>query len=152
MIDDFFSTYKPEIIRVNFSTPFIVKSRCKHCAGFPSHYYYIRNPTMWYNVRTVTDRSRKAISHLKRMASDHYLIDDPKYFKNMSNFTHTTTYKGYRPRLHRTRGSRQTQDIIEFLMCECGKTSWGFSDKAIKGRPEILNRKARYRYPQKFEF
>jgi hypothetical protein len=152
MMIDIFQSYKPEIIRVSLSTPFLVKSRCKHCASLPSHYYYIRNATMWFNPRVVIDRFKSNLKYFKKMTTDHYMIDDPKYFHDMSNFTHAVTYKGYRPRLHRTRGSSATQDVVEFLMCECGKTSWGFSDKAIKNRPEIVNKKSRRRFPQKFEF
>lgn len=151
MIDEF-RTYKPEIVRVNLSTPFLVRSRCKFCAGLPTHYYYIRNATMWYNPRKPIDHFKQMTKYVKRMCSDHYLMEEPKYFVEMASFSHPVSYKGYRPRLHRTRGSSATQDVVEFLMCDCGRSSWAFSDKAVKYRPEIVARKARYRFPQKFEF
>jgi hypothetical protein len=152
MIEDFYRSFKPELIRVSLSTPFVTKARCRYCKGFPSYYYYARNPTLWYNPRRITESFKMMSKYIKRLSNDFHSAKNPRFCTKVSEIFHQVSYKGYRPRLHRTRGSNPTQDIVEYLMCECGRTSWGFTDKSIKGRPEILNKKAYQRFPQKFEF
>lgn len=153
MIEEFFSKKnKLEIIRINLSTPFLTRSRCKSCAGFPTIFFYIKNPTLWYSPRRRTDLFVKLTKHIKRMCNNYHIFFDPKYYSGVSNFGHTPNYKGYKPNLHRTRGTSPVQNIVEFLMCNCGATSWAFTDKAAQNHPEITCRKARYKFPNKFEF
>lgn len=152
MIDEFYRTYKPDIIRVRLSTPFLVRTKCKFCNGLPTIYYYVQNPSLWFDPRRVTDQLEFVKKYVKRMGSSHYLYDDPKYFTGEATFGHQVTYKGYRPKLHRTRGVSPHLDIIEHLTCECGRANWAFTEKSVQNRPEIMARKARHRFPQKFEF
>jgi hypothetical protein len=90
--------------------------------------------------------------YIKRLSSDHYLWDDPKFFASTTTFEFPATYNKYRPKLHRTRGAKPTFDVVEFLTCDCARTNWAFSEKAVENRREINQRKARYRFPHKFEY
>jgi len=152
MIEDIYRLYKQQIIRVNLSTPFIVKSRCKKCKSNPSIYYYIRNKHLSIDPRSGLKIFESIKKYYKRMCADHYMMISPKYFTDLGSFSHSVNYKGFLPKLHRARGVNIGSNITEFLMCECGATSWAFTDKAAMARPEIVNRKARNKYPQKFEF
>jgi hypothetical protein len=151
MIDDSNRNYKPRWVRVKLSTPFLVRTKCKACGGSPKIYYYTRNATLWYDARRVVTRFDSLKHLIKRAVGDHYYWDDPKYFTKLSTFTHGISYTSYRPRLHRTRGSNPIFDTVEYLSCECGATRWAFSERASAHRPEITNRKARGRFPHKFE-
>lgn len=142
---------KPEIIKVRLSTSFMVRARCKHCKGAPEIYYFLRNPTMWFNPRKALDQANY-IKQLLEILQKHGFKDDPKHYTSASYLSHDVIYAKYRPRMHRTRGSNPVFDIVEFLTCDCMKTTWAYSDKAISNRPEITCRKARARYPLKFEF
>lgn len=152
MIEESYRTYNPEFITVRLSTPFLARSKCKFCDGAPLIYYYVRNPTLWYNPRRVTNQLQMVKKYVKRLGMNHFMFDDPKYFTETAIFGHTPSYKGYNPKLHRTRGANPTFDIIEFLTCECGLATWAFTEKAVKHRPEIMNRKSRHNFPHKFEF
>jgi hypothetical protein len=44
------------------------------------------------------------------------------------------------------------ENVTEYVGCNCGATVWSFNDKSAKNRPEITNRKGRYKYPQKFAY
>ncbi len=77
---------------------------------------------------------------------------DPKHYTSASLMSHNMIHAKYRPRLHRTRGSSAIFDVVDIITCDCMKTTWAFSDKAITNRPEIYCRKARHRFPTKFEF
>jgi hypothetical protein len=145
--------YKFEEIGVNFSSTFMAKSRCKKCGSHPATYYYTRNKYLWLDPNNALKANTVGLrKYLKRMCADHYLMIAPKYFTNLINFSHSTYYKGYLPKLHTSRGRNFRSSITEFLMCECGDTSWAFADKAVRGCPEIFNRKSRFKYPQKFEY
>lgn len=151
MSKDFFKEYKPEIIRVRLSTPIMVRTRCKHCMGLPSIYYYLRNPTMWFSPRKALDAS----SHIKKLIGliqQRSPILPPKYYTSASLLAHNIMYAKYRPKLHRTRGCSAVFDVVEILTCDCMQTTWAFTDKAVSNRPEIACRKARYRFPNKFSF
>lgn len=146
------TNYKSETIRINLSTPFIVRSRCKFCGEFPSVYYLVRNSVMWHNPRKIQEQSSLYNSIVERLCANYYLKEDPKSFTSTNYFAYWVPYKNYRPRLHRTRGSNPVLDTIEFFTCDCGRTTWALSEKAVKNRPEISNRKARRKYPNKFEY
>jgi hypothetical protein len=151
-----FKTYKSEIVRVNLSETFMVRSRCKSCGELPSMYYYFKNPVLFDDVNEVRHIFGFIKKYISRMCDDFYLIENPSSFKHMSYFGFRLNFKGYNPKLHKTRTPwvqyKQELEITEFLTCECGKTSWAFSDKTIKLRPEIIFKKARYKYPKKFDF
>jgi hypothetical protein len=142
---------KPEIHRVRLSSPFMVRSRCKFCMGSPIIYYYIRNPTLWFNPRKAMDRMsfiKKLLQHLRSLG----FLNEPKHCHSAAELSHDVSWAKYRPRLHRTKGSSAIFDVVEFVTCDCMQTTWAYSDEAIQNRPEINHRKSRYRFPTKFEF
>ena len=150
---DIANFYKHEIIGVNLSTPFITKNRCKKCASHPAIYYYIRNGYLYIDPRHSINTKYNIIrKYGKRMCSNHSMMIAPKHYAGLSGLSHTPSYKGYLPKFHYSRGRKYKTNVTEFLMCECGETSWAFSSKAIQECPEIINRKSRHKYPQKFEF
>lgn len=143
--------YKPEVIRVNLSESFMVRAKCKHCGGSPIIYYYLRNPTMWLDPRKAMDRANYIRLLIKQLQAKG-LFEQPKTYTSIAALSYDIDNARYRPRLHHTRGSNPVFDVVEFLTCDCMKTTWAYSNKAVAGRPEITNRKARYKYPGKFEF
>ena len=142
---------KPEIIRVKLSSTFMVRTKCTHCMGGPTYYYYLRNPTMWMNPRKSMDQ-RGFLTALLKSLGAHHMYDEPRFYTSASMLAHDVMYAKYRPRLHRTRGSSAGQDLVECLTCDCMKTCWYFANKAVAKRPEIVNRKSDRYYPNKFEF
>ena len=148
--------YKKEIVKINLSETFMVRSKCKYCAEQPSIYYYVKNPLLWQDPSRIKEIFAFIKKYVHRMCSDFYLMEDPSSFYHISFFGFKTSFSGYNPKLHKTRTPwafyKQETEITEFLTCECGRTSWAFTDKTAKYRPEIVLRKARYRYPQKFDF
>lgn len=142
---------KNEIVRVRLSSPFMVRATCKYCGGSPFIYYYIRNPSTWLSARknvNQMDFLKNLIYHLMVI----HKFAEPKDYNCISHLSFGVGYTQYRPRLHRTKGSSGTFDIVEFLTCNCMKTTWAFNQKSTKNRPEITNRKARFTYPRRFDF
>jgi hypothetical protein len=146
--------YKPEIIRVNISSTFICRSKCLECGEGPSEYFHIRSPSLSKDVSLDIKFSAHFRDFIKRMSNDWYLEGDPKYFRDIKEFSFILEDKQYRPTLHRTRGSdiKLRDNVIEIAICDCGATTWAFNQKSTKKRPEITNRKGKYFYPKKFEY
>lgn len=144
----YFKPFKSKRITLNISSTFLIRSRCKSCSTIPNIYWYVRNTTLVLDPRIVMDSFAFWSNFSKSFNSSYYLFDDPKNSTNISQFKYKL-YKAYRPRLHRTIGANPQFDIVEFLMCSCGKSNWAFSEKAIVNR-EIIHHKARYIYPKKF--
>ncbi|SRR5258708_7669090 len=142
---------KKSYVHINLSTPFPVRTRCRYCGKGPEHYYASKTATKWFNPNRIKDASKHYQKHIKRMIFDYYLDSLPKDFCFISPFTHTVLYKSYNPALHKKRGIPPVNDYVEFLCCNCGRTTWGFSQKSIGARHEITQRKARYSYPVKFD-
>lgn len=142
--------FDANFVRINLSTPFPTKSRCKRCGSYPSMYYYLMGKVLRHDPRSSINIKFSLLKkYCKRMCNDQYLLVAPKYFNELESFSHKTSYKGFLPKLHRVRGSNQyCSDFIEYLMCDCGATSWAFSNRSVQGRVEIMNRKARGKYPQ----
>lgn len=146
--------YKPEIIRINISSTFMQRTLCPECGEGPSFYYVVMKPFMWKDIKNLVMVSKISRKWVKRMNSSWYQNFDPRYFRKLGDFTFILEDKSFRPLIHRTRGSDKGGDrdnVVEFLSCDCGSSVWAFNDKSVKNRPEIANRKGRYRYPQKFE-
>ncbi len=144
--------FKIETIRVRLSSSFMVRGRCKYCKGGPSIYFYTRNPTMWYNVRRVLNDFSWVREHVKQFTWIPRYSTSPINFDSITSFNHQPFYKGYRPRLHRIKGSNPVFDLVEFLSCDCMRTEWAYAEKAVENRPEIMARKSRKKYPKKFLF
>jgi hypothetical protein len=146
-IKDPFVSQKQEPVRIRLSTPFVGR-KCKHCGEGPTWYWYTRNPTMWVNPRKEMDQ----FDVYKRFAKfnlDFYLEEEPKYFTRTSAFTYDH-HHSYRPRLHRTRGTNPVFDRVEYLSCNCGKTSWAFNQRSGNMKPERKHRRARHNFPNEF--
>ena len=144
--------YKVEIVRVNISSSFMMRVRCKQCGKGPAYYYYVRKPDVWRTPSSQMTVSKIMREWINRMCGDWYLHSNPKYFHNLKEFSFVVEDRQFRPTLHRTRGLSIRDNVIELVGCNCGASVWAFSDKANKNRPEITNRKGRYKYPQKFEY
>ena len=143
---------KLEVIRINVSTTFLIRSRCKGCGSSPQFYYIIRNKRPWFDPNKVIKDTVKFKSLYKRICHDHYMILPTRYFNSLQSFSHQVSYKGFNPKLHLSRGKSFINNVTEFLMCECGDTSWAFNQKSVQHTPEVENRKAKYKYPKKFEY
>lgn len=146
--------YKPEIIRINISSTFLIRARCKECGKGPDYYYAIMLPFKWKNIRNLLSVSKFARGWITRLVGTWYLNFDPRHFEKLGDFTFALEDKSYLPTFHRIRGAAMTEreNMVEFLGCECGATVWAFNNKSTKNRPEITNRKGRYKYPQRFVY
>jgi hypothetical protein len=85
----------------------------------------------------------------KKPRDDFYLDSDPKYFVSAHDFGYVPKAKTFSPTLHRTRGyaGPGSYDIIEVVVCKCGKSQWRFYERASQQKPEIVFRKGKYCYP-----
>ena len=148
------STYKMERIRINVSSSFMARAVCKECGEGPSYYYYVRKPFMWKDARQQITSSKWFRDWIKRLTSDWYLDSEPRYFHDIKEFSAGFEDAHYTPTLHMKRGFVQVEkdNVVEMLGCDCGATVWAFNQKSTKNRPEITNRKGRYKYPKDFEY
>jgi hypothetical protein len=145
---------KQEVIRINISSTFLAKARCKECGKGPDYYYASMQPFKWEKVKYFILYSKFSQKWVKRMASDWYQAFQPRYFRKLGDFSFALEGKSYDPILHRVKGAniRDKDNIVEYVGCSCGATVWSFNDKSTNKRPEITNRKGRYKYPQKFVY
>lgn len=140
---------KKEFVKVNLSTPFPLRGKCKYCKGEPKHYYLARTSSAFKDFETIQFINAWIASNHKRMCQDYYLGSMPKDFTKASNFGHSLDYKGYNPRFHKNHkdhNSHSMSNTIDHLSCDCGKTSWAFNETVAKNRPEVRQRKARNVY------
>lgn len=146
--------FKTEIIRVNISSTFMVRSRCKNCGKGPDYYYAVGQPFKWVDVRSALVFSKKVKEWLTKIISNWYLPFTPRYFEKLGDFAFELEDKSYDPLFHRTRGANNGMNnrVVEFVGCSCGSTIWAFNEKSVAKRPEITNRKGRYKYPQRFVY
>lgn len=108
--------YKPEITKINLSTPFPTRARCKYCGELPTVYFYIREPFLWFDPNKVirspwVDYVRK---HISRFVSDFYMIEEPKNIRTSSIFSYKPDYK-YDPKIHKNKGVKSIDNRLEFL-------------------------------------
>ena len=144
--------YKREVVKIKLSTPFVTRTRCKHCGETPSIYYYVYNSTLWATPDSIRRMFAILSKHVNRMGTSFYQQDDPKDYRGLSTFSQGTGFRKFSPRLRQTRGINTDFDVTEYLMCPCGASMYAFNQKSIKRRPEIVNRKARKTYPNRFIF
>jgi hypothetical protein len=141
----------PKSIRVNLSSSFIARTKCRECGLPPDDYYYVNHALYFSDPRSaskVFDWFKKYISNI---VGYWYKRHQPRIFHNMKAFTVRWPEQSYKPTLHQHRDVKYDGNITEYLSCPCGRTVWAFNSIMAEHRPEIKNRKARYRYPQKFE-
>jgi hypothetical protein len=148
------TSYKITINRINISSSFMKRALCKECATGPSYYYHVSKPTPWLDGSLQMRTSQWSRDWIKRMASDWFLSSQPKHFRDIKEFSFILDSKGYLPSAHNKKGIDvpYKDNVIEMLSCDCGATVWAFNEKSVKKRPEITNRKGRYKYPQRFEY
>lgn len=139
-----------DIILINLSVPFLQRAKCKFCGKGPTYYYCVRKRN-YLDVRKPLQFMEWVKRHHYRMCSNDYLFDDPKNCISLIYFSYEIPYKSYNPALHRVKGIPRN-NFREYVGCDCGKTTWGFYYKSAIDRPEIINRKSRNSYPQKFVY
>lgn len=144
--------FKLELKRVNLSSVFVTRARCKMCSRYPSIYYWTRLPVLWFDPRRVVKIHDQCKKYWTRMCSDFYLNDSPSSFDKIAYFSFNLRDAGgsYNPKLHYTKGVHPVFREVEFLTCKCGNTAWAFDDNQARYRMEIVSRKARYKYPYRF--
>jgi hypothetical protein len=144
---------KPELIKINISTPFLVRTRCVECGSSPTYYLQLKKPFLFAEVQLYLIYSKFYRSYIQRMTENWYLYEKPKHFISIKEFSFILDDKHYVPKFFHTRGFPiGRENRVEFLSCSCGATLWAFNQKSVKNRPEIVNRKGRYSYPNKFEY
>lgn len=142
--------YKREVNKISLSSSFMARTRCSQCAGFPVIYYYIHNTTPYADPKTLQNIFSLISKRVRRMGTDHYLEDEPKHYTSLGNFSQGSGFKRYDPKIHYTRGLNLGFNVTEFLMCECGHTMLGFTQKSVKRKMEVSMRKSYKFYPKKF--
>lgn len=144
---------KTEVVKVNVSESFMARARCKDCGKGPDYYYAAYKPFMWKDVKYFFVFSTFA---KKWFGTSHNWFKgyEPKHFTKVSDFSRKLEGKSYNPIVHRTKGAdiNDRYNVIEYVGCSCGATVWGFNSNSVQKRPEITNRKGRYKYPQKFSY
>jgi hypothetical protein len=145
---------KQEVVRINISSTFLPRAICKECGKGPDYYYASMQPFKWKEIKHFLIYSKFAKKWVKRMVSNWYQEFQPRYFHNLGDLSFAIEAKSYSPALHKSHGieAMDRDNVVEYVGCECGATVWAFNDKSVKKRPEITNRKGRYKYPQKFVY
>jgi|SRR6185436_268560 len=134
------------LAKVNLSSSFFIRARCSRCGQKPLYYFYSRNPVLWYDPNKSKNIFDLIKRHYKRFSVDEFIINHIRDAAKIGYYNHSVNYKGYKPKLHRTRGVNPVFDFVEFLTCNCGYSIWSFAEKSIANRKEINNRKARYNF------
>lgn len=145
---------KQEVIRINISSTFLPRVRCKECGEGPDYYYASMKPIVWKDIKHFVIYSKIAKKWVKRMVTNWYQEFQPRYFSKLGDFSFALDAKSFNAALHRVKGTplNPRENVVEYVGCSCGSTVWSFNDKSIKNRPEITNRRGRYKYPQKFVY
>lgn len=136
---------KPEP-HLKYSNTFKQRCICKWCKGGPDEYYFTRNPNFFKNHRFTLDQFKYIQKNVKRMCEDYYLGSNPAGTTNLSDFNFPISFKGYSPKIHRTRGASSRTNVTEMLTCKCGRTSWAFNYKSTEERKEITMRQSSKRH------
>ncbi len=137
-------------VKVNLSSTFMARSRCKKCKGLPEFFYHSKLP--YYHVSPHSSNLITTFVQNKlKIVSDYYLSDDPSNFNNLSAFS-SKSCTAYNARYHISRapsiygGSMR----IDYLSCKCRSTVWAF--KQSTPTEESMSKKARTTYNKKFIF
>lgn len=145
--------FTTQVVKINISESFMPRARCKECGKGPEFYYATYKPFIWKDIKyffVYTDVAKKWFSGNNSWFKGYA----PKYFTKASDFSRKLPGKSYSPLTFRTKGSDISDrfNIVEYVSCKCGSTAWGFNNNSVQKRPEITNRKGRYKYPQKFSY
>jgi hypothetical protein len=145
------STYTPEIIYINLSSSFMARARCKYCQSGPTEYSVEKGPNPIRDHSIVRKHFNIVKKVYKKICYDFYLDTNPSAFNSLAMFKHSPSYKSLSSHAFRSR-LYEKSECKETLWCPCGLTAWAFNNKGSRRRPEISQRKARYRYPHKFDY
>lgn len=142
---------KFEKVRINISTTFPMRARCKACGSAPSYYYMVRRPYHIHDHNIATNIASWIRNWIERMGDINVYVGDPRYILT-KDISHFVDYKGYNPRPHLMIKSFKDDrnNVYEVVGCDCGHSTWIFTDKSAQKSPEIVNRKGRYKYPQEY--
>lgn len=145
--------WKPYVVRVNLSSTFVMKNKCPFCHKSASEYYWVNLPPYYYDPKSSQEVFNWLKKYIKSITPSHsrYFKMQPRHFKSLKELSVYWSEKSYKAALHQKLNVELTDHVIEYLGCPCGRTLWAFNQKDAEERPEIKNRKARYKYPQKFE-
>lgn len=140
-----------DVIHVNVSSTFVIRAKCRHCHGGPKYYWNVRTKTFHGSINIMRSRFASAMKNNDRICSDFYMGYQPRVYHGINSFSFQIDFNKYPARLHKNKGV-PSYERTEMLECECGKTLWAFNEKSAKNRPEISQRKSRYKYPQGFQY
>jgi hypothetical protein len=126
--------------KINLSSTFMVRSRCKKCKSGPLEYIYSNNRSLYIIRRIPREYARMSTYHFHSMNLNK--VDD------IRDFIYQTSYKGYHPTIYRSRGNRIPHNKKEYMACDCGHTMWAFNVDSVINCPEVFNRKSREYYPK----
>lgn len=135
-----------EEIKINLSTPIVMRARCKRCGKFPDTYYCLRHRELIKDVKKQIAHSLRTKKYIKKMNAEWYFDFSPSNFSSINLFSHSTIYKGYNPRLHKTKGLDPHSLKMEYLTCPCNQTIWSWVDKFVQNKLEHKHRRARGYY------
>lgn len=137
--------------KINVSSTFAVRTKCKFCNYGPTHYYYSKNPPSTVSHREALNFFNWVKKYYSRFCRDFYLFEDPANISSTKILNHSVNYKGFRAKLHKNKGVSPSIDFTDCLVCDCGKTTWAFYQRSSLNRLEIINRKGRYGYKTIYE-
>lgn len=147
------SKSRVSIVKVALSTPILARTRCPFCNSLPNAYYVLSNGPLEISPRKIINIfARYKNDILTSFNSYNFVRYEPKYFVKMSDFSHKTFYKKFRPQLHSMLKFKyhQFSNVNEYLSCDCGRSHWAFTFKSIVGRPDLAMRKSSKFFSQKF--
>ena len=138
-----------DVIKVNLSSSFISRARCRHCKSTPTFYYVMKSPHYHQSVNRNKDIAVYLQKLYKRFGYDYYLADTPRNFTNNSAFK-TQMFFSYKPRLHSSKSVTNNKGsmYVDCLSCPCRRTNWMFSQTTPTKESEA--RKSKIHYPNKF--
>jgi hypothetical protein len=136
------NSYSPKY-KINTSSSFLSRARCKKCAGNPAHYFFIKNALLCRSPRQYIAMFDWVKKYVSRLCEDYYLMTSPSMYNSISKFSYPLNYKGYKCKLHKNLKTLPNNLYTDFLSCSCGATVWAFSQISAAKRPEIFNRKSR---------
>lgn len=143
---------KLEIIKIKLSSTFVCKANCKYCGNKPQYYSYVRDKFLFKDQGYTKSIYLDVVKSIQRLSSDWIYYGDPGIYTRMSDLTFKPNQTKYNPRTHSSHKNNPMYSILEFLSCECGKTSWCFNQKASVKKMEISNRKSKNFHKNTFTY
>ncbi len=126
---------KPAKIKTSVSYSFMNRT-CKACMSGPVHYLMLGTSRSFKCIR-LSMKDKEYIKSQPRFCNNYYLKDDPTTYSKLSHFSYPVAGHFYSPKAHRTHTVTPKTAIIEYLMCSCGDTFWGFKQKLFTYFPEL---------------